>query len=58
VRDGNGAFPIEARINRATYYELVALAEPGMVHGKRVLGVWSDGVFFSLGDLPNDYEAS
>ena len=51
VRNGKGQFPIEARINRATYYELVALAEPGMVCGRKVLGVWSDGVFFSLGDL-------
>jgi hypothetical protein len=52
VRDGKGRFPIEARINRATYYELVALAEPGMVRGRKVLGVWSEGMFFSLGDLP------
>jgi hypothetical protein len=52
VRDGKGAFPIEARICRATYYELVALAEPGMVRGRSVLGVWSCGAFFSLGDLP------
>jgi len=53
VRDGKGQFPIEARINRATYYELVALAEPGTLYGRKVLGVWSDGVFFSLGDLPS-----
>jgi hypothetical protein len=52
VRDGKGQFPIEARISRATYYELVALAEPGLVRGRKVLGVWSDGAFFSLGDLP------
>lgn len=52
VRDGVGTAPIEARIGRAVYYELVALAVPGMVHGRRVLGVWSDGCFFSLGDLP------
>lgn len=56
LRDGQGQFPIEARINRATYYELVALAEPGMISGRQVLGVWSDGVFFSLGDLPADFE--
>lgn len=55
IRDGKGKFPIEARINRATYYELVALAEPGMVRGRKVLGVWSEGVFFSLGDLPAGY---
>ncbi|MCB5944142.1 DUF1285 domain-containing protein [Acidocella sp. KAb 2-4] len=52
LRDGKGRYPIEARINRATYYELVALAEPGMLHGRKVLGVWSGGMFFSLGDLP------
>ncbi len=51
VRDGKGKHPIEARINRATYYELVALAEPGMLQGRRVLGVWSRNKFFSLGDL-------
>jgi hypothetical protein len=56
VRDGKGDHPIEARINRATYYELVALAEPGLCHGRKVLGVWSEGVFFSLGDLPPGYE--
>ncbi len=53
VRDGQGKFPIEARINRATYYELAALAEPGVVHGQKVLGVWSKGVFFPLGEMPN-----
>jgi hypothetical protein len=57
VRDGKGRHPIEARINRATYYELVALAEPGMLRGRKVLGVWSEGVFFSLGDLPSGDEA-
>jgi hypothetical protein len=44
VRDG-----LEARIGRAVYYELVALAVPEVVHGERVLGVWSRGVFFPLG---------
>ncbi len=48
---------LEARIGRAVYYELVALAVPGLVAGRRVLGVWSQGQFFSLGDLPNaDYD--
>lgn len=55
VRDGKGDTSIEARINRATYYELVALAEPGVVGGRKVLGVWSQRRFFSLGDLPPDY---
>ena len=57
IRDGKGRFPIEARINRATYYELVALAEPGVVHGRKMLGVWSGGVFFPLGDMPNCRDA-
>lgn len=52
VRPGAGHLPIEARINRATYYELVALAVPEWVGGKRLLGVWSLGQFYSLGDLP------
>lgn len=52
VRDGKGAAPVEARIGRAVYYELVALAVPGTIRGRRVLGVWSCGAFFSLGDLP------
>ena len=56
LRKGDGAHPIEARVNRAVYYELVALAEPGLCHGRKVLGVWSEGVFFSLGDLPPGYE--
>jgi hypothetical protein len=34
------------------YYELVALAEPMMVRGRRMLGVWSGGVFFPLGEMP------
>jgi uncharacterized protein len=52
VRAGEGRLPIEARINRAVYYELVALAEPAMVQCRRMLGVWSRGCFFSLGELP------
>ena len=52
LRNGVGAAPIEARINRSVYYELVALAVPRFWHGRHVLGVWSCGQFFSLGDLP------
>ena len=57
VRDGAGRHPLEARIGRAVYYELVALAEPGEVQGRQVLGVWSSGVFFPLGDLPDETAA-
>jgi hypothetical protein len=52
VRPGAGALAVEARINRPVYYELVALAVPHWVHGRRMLGVWSSGVFFPLGELP------
>ncbi len=52
VRAGSDRFPVEARIGRAVYYELVALAEPGLVMGREKLGVWSQGVFFPLGDMP------
>ena len=52
VRAGAGRLPIEARIGRAVYYELVALAEPAMVECRRMLGVWSRGCFFTLGEVP------
>lgn len=52
VRAGAGRHPIEARIGRAVYYELVALAEPHIVRGIEMLGVWSAGHFFALGELP------
>lgn len=52
VRRGAGRLNVEARISRAVYYELAALAEPGELYGRRVLGVWSRRCFFSLGDLP------
>ncbi len=53
---GSAEAPVEARISRAVYYELVALGEPGMRHCQRMLGVWSCGVFFPLGELPNGEE--
>lgn len=49
VRDGRGRLPIEARIERSVYYELVALAVPERVNGEPLLGVWSSGLFFPLG---------
>lgn len=52
ISTGKSGIPIEARISRSVYYELVALAVPGEVGGRRVLGVWSNHRFFSLGDLP------
>ena len=57
VRPGAaGHLGIEARINRAVYYELVALAVPEWVGCRRMLGVWSSGKFFSLGEMPRGDE--
>jgi hypothetical protein len=56
VRPGAGHLAVEARINRAVYYELVALAVPEWVGCRRMLGVWSCGKFFSLGELPSGEE--
>jgi hypothetical protein len=52
IRGGDGAPPLEARISRAVYYELVALAVPCRMCGRDVLGVWSENRFFSLGEVP------
>lgn len=57
VRNGKGGFPVEARLNRPTYYELMALAEPDLEKGEDVLGVWSGGVFFPVGGLPKESTA-
>jgi len=54
LREGDGAYPIEARVNRAVYYELVALAVPEYVGAHLMLGVWSSGQFFPLGFMPDE----
>lgn len=56
IRSGTGTPAVEARINRAVYYELVALAVPEWVGCRRMLGVWSSGKFFPLGELPSSEE--
>ncbi|MBR0683881.1 DUF1285 domain-containing protein [Roseomonas eburnea] len=43
---------LEARISRVVFYELVALAQPETIDGREVLGVWSEGVFFPIDDVP------
>lgn len=40
---------LEARVSRAVFYELVAMAEERTSDTGRELGLWSDGVWFSLG---------
>jgi hypothetical protein len=54
LRPGDGAHGIEARVNRAVYYELVALAVPEYVGPHLMLGVWSSGQFFALGRMPDE----
>lgn len=45
IRDG-----LDALITRAVFYDLVELGTEEQSHDKLVFGVWSDGVFFPLGD--------
>lgn len=49
---------LEARINRAVFYELVALAETEQVEGRELLGVWSEGVFFPIDEVPPESRAT
>lgn len=42
---------LEAKISRAVFYELVALAQPEVVDGRELLGVWSEGVFFPIDEV-------
>lgn len=42
---------LEAKISRAVFYELVALAQPETIDGRQVLGVWSEGVFFPIDEI-------
>lgn len=46
VRDG-----LDALILRPVFYELAELAVPAEHDGRHVLGVWSEGRFFELGEL-------
>ena len=49
VRDG-----LDALIARPVYYELVGRGVETVEDGRRVLGVWSGGQFFTLGPLDED----
>ena len=42
---------LEAKINRAVFYELVALGQTEMIDGREMLGVWSEGVFFPIDEV-------
>ncbi|MCS6931837.1 MAG: DUF1285 domain-containing protein [Acetobacteraceae bacterium] len=43
---------LEARISRAVFYELAALAQTEEIEGRAVMGVWSEGVFFPIDEAP------
>lgn len=40
---------LEAKLTRAVFYELAAMAEPNPKDGGETLGVWSQNVFFPIG---------
>lgn len=42
---------LEARVARSVLFDLVALGEEREIDGERVMGVVSDGAFFSLGPI-------
>jgi uncharacterized protein len=42
---------LEARLSRPVFYELAELGEEQEVAGEMQFGVWSEGVFFRLGEL-------
>ncbi len=45
---------LEAKINRAVFYEMVALAVTETVDGRDLIGVWSEGVFFPIDEAVAD----
>ena len=53
---GEGRQAIQARVSRAVYYELAALAVKGHSEGEDCLGVWSQAMFFPIGPLLPDEE--
>ena len=45
---------LEARLNRPVFYELVELADAERGDNDGPFGLWSDGMFFDLGDPEDD----
>ena len=45
---------LEARLTRAVFYELADLAQERVIHGDKVFGVWSKGIFHPLGSAEID----
>jgi len=50
IHTGKG---LDARLSRPVFYHLVDLAEERDCDGRAVLGVWSRGTFFPIGDKPS-----
>lgn len=50
---------LEARISRSVYYEMIAYArEERLADGREVLGIWSEGVFFPIDEVPPSCEVA
>ena len=47
---------LEARLARPVFYDLVEWGHEEPIDGETRFGLWSDGVFFELGDPGEDYE--
>ena len=47
---------LEARVARSVFYELAEMGQEALIDGATRFGVWSDGMFFELGDPGEDYE--
>lgn len=45
---------LEARLSRPVFYELAELGEEAAIGGETQFGVWSEGMFFRLGDPEGD----
>lgn len=54
LRQGEGMFPIEAKINRSVFYELVNRGVEETIEGDIYYGIWSQNEFFPLGPMPDE----
>lgn len=44
---------LKVKLNRAIYYDLIELGVAEQQNGQDLFGVWSSGLFFPLGQMPN-----
>jgi hypothetical protein len=45
---------LEAKLARPVFYELAELGQEELIAGESQFGVWSDGMFFRLGDIGDE----